>query len=1039
MKKRILISLVLAVLLMVSIPVAAFANAEPATPALTIESKNLSVKDTVHLVYDVGYENVAPEAVKLLVWSAPNATYEKGSEATVLDTVGKTPEGNLRFYYKNLTAKQMTDNVYVRAYADVDGTALYSEIVKFSVVEYAHVQLNNPDATPALKTLLTDMLNYGASAQKYFNYKTDRLANASFYEVNVTGATLPDGMTYGLYAENEQVTLTAAAQNGEGKPFSAWLVNGAKLATTATFTYTVKENVEITAAYGALATVDVVNGTFADGETTASVFAGVQVTLKSAKAPNGYAFKYWKDADGNVVGTDRTSTVTVTKDTTYKAYYELTFGTSGTSVDVSWQQGGINGSFKTFNTADTGRVSFNEPIFLKKNATLRVSLPLDAEDPADCLYQVDGNGRDVCSNGCKLCVGVMLLNKNEGGEVKDGDIIPGYTFADPTAKWADDGCTYTATEDVYIMITVKSSMHASVRKFYTDDPKLDEVEVILLNPEDEILAGTYWEAELNDGITKIEANRKKATQGLSEFFYMADTHWPDSAQFSPALVNYIAEKVDSRFVVFAGDVIRRYNPIKQNAIDLEINGFFGALENYTEAGEQLKIFSTLGNHDRNGSSNQPDKNGRLTEQEAYDLYIKRLEKFGGVTVPGDPNRSYYDDTANKVRYVQFYFAGSQYGMVEDGFVDDGLSWAEGVIRELDSDWTVVLITHGVLCGGEGSANEFTEKDDQIIKRILKLQGEADAEIAIWMTGHIHEDRNILLSDAAGNKLRLVSLNADAYGNSNSPTSYKMSPGTVTEQSFSFLQVDTANQMIYLTRFGAGVDLEYGYGANINHTTSTDVDEKKVYESVKVRVQNGTTEDGKTYVDVNTGTSLTVTALDITGHIFSHWVDKDGNIVATTKTASILVTEANTYRPVYTAEAGYTAVANDWFEGSYNGSMTAWAGEEHTAPKSTRLTSQIFTLKAGQTITFTYPKNVTMTNGTESTVMMAYTILTPVEGSNTGDVFTDYTTSGSATWKKTYTNETGSDVLIVFMLKPNDGNGGLNLSNPVLQEITYTIQ
>ncbi len=148
---------------------------------------------------------------------------------------------------------------------------------------------------------------------------------------------------------------------------------------------------------------------------------------------------------------------------------------------------------------------------------------------------------------------------------------------------------------------------------------------------------------------------------------------------------------------------------------------------------------------------------------------------------------------------------------------------------------------------------------------------------------------------------------------------------------------------------------------------------------------------------------------------------------------------NTYRPVYTAaQTGYNAVANDWFHGSYNGSLTAWAGESHTVGNPTRLTFRIFTLKAGQTITVTCPQNVTMTNGISSPLMVAYTLLTPVEGSNTGDIFTDYTTSGKATWSKTYTNTTENDVLIVFMLKPNDGNGGLNLSNAALQETTITI-
>ena len=110
-----------------------------------------------------------------------------------------------------------------------------------------------------------------------------------------------------------------------------------------------------------------------------------------------------------------------------------------------------------------------------------------------------------------------------------------------------------------------------------------------------------------------------------------------------------------------------------------------------------------------------------------------------------------------------------------------------------------------------------------MNRMLKLQEEAAAEIAIWITGHIHEERNeVLISSDGKTKLRLVSINCDAYGNSNSPTSYPMKPGSINEQSFCYFQVDTKNQKIYLTRFGAGIDKEFTFGqSNMTGTMRVD--------------------------------------------------------------------------------------------------------------------------------------------------------------------------------------------------------------------------
>ncbi|MBQ9760293.1 MAG: metallophosphoesterase [Clostridia bacterium] len=1044
MRKRLLISLLLATVLMVSIPAAVFATNSNAAPVLGIESKNLSLKDNVQPVFDVYYENVEAANVKLLVWTAPQTAYIAGTESVAL-TPYTVDADTLRFYYTDLTAKQMTDDLYVRVYAEKGGEAHYSDLVKFSVLEYAYTKLgyigNDATTDTDLQLLLGEMLEYGTAAQKYFDYKADRPATADFLYVTVNGTTLPDGTNAGFYLKDDTIALSAPAQDPDGKPFSAWMANGAKVGSTAALTYTVtgNENITLTPVYGSLVSVSVKNGATADGETSIDALVGSQLTLKAAKGPNGFVFKHWKDASGTVVGTERTSTVTVTGETTYKAYYELGFGdVVGTRVynDITmWEQGGIHGKLTSWNpTTDTGRVSFKTPILIPAGSTFQIVMPPEFSDPEDCPFAKDTNdSTNPCSGGCAFSACPMILTAKTPEET---DIISGYTVQ--ALDWKNHSFSYTAIEDTLMMITVKSANHAATNPITVAnhaDTILGFV-ITLIDDETDIAAGTYWQAELTDGIAKIEANRETlGTEGLSEFFYLADSHWPDNAGYSPALVTYIAEKVGTHNVIFGGDIIRRYNAVKQNAIDHEINAFYNAFENYAEVGEQLKIFTTLGNHDRNGSSNCPDVALRLTEQEAYDLYMKRVEKFG-TTVPGDPSKSYYDDTANKVRYVQFYFAGSQHGMIEDGYVDSSLAWASERIKELDADWTVVLITHGIFCSSEGNANEYTDKDYEVVKKILALQGEADAEIAIWINGHVHEDRNVIAKDSAGNKIRIVSLNCDAFGNSNSATSYKMAPGSIMEQSFSFIQVDTKSQMIYLTRFGAGGDLIYGYGDNIGTSTSLDIDSKN-FDTTTVRVHNGTT-DGKSYATVELDTEITLTAIEISGHTFSHWVDKTGTTVATTATAKVFVSEANTYRAMYTANEGYKNVANDWINGSYNGSMSDWAGESHTVTKPTRLTSNVFTVKAGETITVTCPANVTMTNGSSSALMVAYTTLTPVAGSNTGDFYTDYTTAGKANWKKSYTNNTDKDVLIVFMLKPNDGNGGLNMSNPVLQEVSIAI-
>ncbi len=87
---------------------------------------------------------------------------------------------NGNFYvvtFNGIAAKEMTDNLYVTVY-DTDGKPV-SKTREDSIRAYAdRVYASQSDS---LKTIIADMLNYGAAAQDYFNdYNITKLANADF-------------------------------------------------------------------------------------------------------------------------------------------------------------------------------------------------------------------------------------------------------------------------------------------------------------------------------------------------------------------------------------------------------------------------------------------------------------------------------------------------------------------------------------------------------------------------------------------------------------------------------------------------------------------------------------------------------------------------------------------------------------------------------------------------------------------------------------------------------------------------------------------
>ena len=241
-------------LLLVSVTILAIAeNVEPPEPSVSIEKFNLSFEKTIYIKYAVKLneadaEELGSENFRLLFWTAPHATYEKGTENSSVSVMGQTTIGGVKHYtfaYTELAAKQMVDTVYARAYVNVDGTVYYSDVEKYSIVQYAYDVFHSETATQGLKTLVTEMLSYGAAAQDYFNYNESRPANGEFLQIEVTNGTLEDGFTKGLYLKNETVTVTAPETDENGLPFSHWKNSaGENISTDRTATLTVGETEE---------------------------------------------------------------------------------------------------------------------------------------------------------------------------------------------------------------------------------------------------------------------------------------------------------------------------------------------------------------------------------------------------------------------------------------------------------------------------------------------------------------------------------------------------------------------------------------------------------------------------------------------------------------------------------------------------------------------------------------------------------------------------------------------------------------------------
>ena len=109
----------------------------------------------------------------------------------------------------------MGSNVTATLSVKKDGDIFTSAEDVYSIKRYATNKLNKSGTPEKLKTLLVDMLNYGAQAQQYFGYNTGDLVNKSLTDEQKALAT-PFSDSMAVNAE-KKVTKTGATAQFSGK------------------------------------------------------------------------------------------------------------------------------------------------------------------------------------------------------------------------------------------------------------------------------------------------------------------------------------------------------------------------------------------------------------------------------------------------------------------------------------------------------------------------------------------------------------------------------------------------------------------------------------------------------------------------------------------------------------------------------------------------------------------------------------------------------------------------------------------------------
>ncbi|MBQ7291628.1 MAG: hypothetical protein IJW76_07895 [Clostridia bacterium] len=217
MKKKILISLLVVLLLVCAVAVGVFADGSAgAEETFRVYKADLTLGTDLRFNIKV-QTGALPEGagdIKLLVWegAVDGVDYTQATTETAGYTELTAPieneEGLLVFTYSGINAKEIGKTLYLRAYYKCNGETIYTEAKRYSMAQYLHSIYDSSDNKE--KAVIDALMAYGDAAQELGN-EGEPLPKISdgVVKITVAGGKFADGFTEGKFLMGEKLNVVA--------------------------------------------------------------------------------------------------------------------------------------------------------------------------------------------------------------------------------------------------------------------------------------------------------------------------------------------------------------------------------------------------------------------------------------------------------------------------------------------------------------------------------------------------------------------------------------------------------------------------------------------------------------------------------------------------------------------------------------------------------------------------------------------------------------------------------------------------------------
>ena len=325
----------------------------------------------------------------------------------------------------------------------------------------------------------------------------------------------------------------------------------------------------------------------------------------------------------------------------------------------------------------------------------------------------------------------------------------------------------------------------------------------------------YYNTYLTNKIATIKAKSELCGAHGDAFIFFTDYHYAQNAGNSLFLIKAILDQcpyIDK--VVFGGDVLNSHTQAYAKTL----------LYKFADEIRILDPVVLFGNHELNTMSANPETTG-LSFDVAYSIIGKQNERHTENT-----NGWHFviDNASQKIRFI-FLDTGTNGNI---GYVSSNIApyqhqadqrvWLLNTLRDTENGWNVLVLGHWFFTAGE-----LTTNGGGLVKGILDaVKGQTTYAIGgtTWdfsnkslniigaISGHSHVD---LLAQDTGS-YPIFATTTDAYGQASESELIdgelrsSVALGTVYEQAFDVVQIDTSARKIYTTRIGYGSDRELIY-------------------------------------------------------------------------------------------------------------------------------------------------------------------------------------------------------------------------------------